>query len=92
VPHESLGDEENTFQIYIQNGIVIRFGNVPEIRVALESGIVHQDVDLTELRGSFGNEPLSIGYFAYVALNRGRFLPIASMPVTTSSAPTLFAR
>src|SRR6266576_3032436 len=66
--YKRLGDEKQSFQVDVEHRVEIRFRHVPEIRAALESGIVHKDVDLAELRSSVGDEFLSFNGTADVVL------------------------
>src|ERR1043166_7235850 len=66
--HESLCDEEQAFQIYVQDRVEIRFRDVPEIAAAFKPGIVPQTVDLAELRGSVRDKFLPFAHLADVGL------------------------
>src|SRR5207253_631630 len=68
--HEILGDEKGPAQIDVHHEIEIRLGHVPKIRPALDAGIVHEDIDLAELRDGFPDDPPVIGGTAQVALHR----------------------
>ncbi len=73
VPDERLGDEEEALQIYVQDEIVIFFGDFPEIGAAFDTGVVDEDIDFAELRGGLFHEALAVGELGDVALDGGGF-------------------
>ena len=66
------------FKIYVQNEIVVRFGDVPEIGAAFDPSIVDEHVDFAELFGGFFDEALAVGDFGNVRLNSDRFRPVGT--------------
>jgi hypothetical protein len=67
--NESLGDEEEAFEIYVEHEVVIFFGDVPEFGALFDAGIVDEDVDAAKLPFGFGDEAFAVGNFGNVALN-----------------------
>ncbi len=60
MPDKGLCDEEETFQVDVQDGVVVGFGDVPEIGVAFEAGVVDEDIDAAELGDRVGDEFLAV--------------------------------
>jgi hypothetical protein len=65
-----LGQKKQPLQVDVQNRVVVRFGNVPEVRPAFEACVVDEDIYLAQLSNGFRDEPLAVCYFANVALYR----------------------
>ena len=66
-----LSNEEQALQVDVQYRVKVGFGGVPEVGAAFEAGIVHQDVDLAELRGSVCDEFLHVRHASDVVLKAG---------------------
>ena len=64
-----LGDEEHALEVHVKNEVEVLLGDVPKISVALESSVVDEEIDAAELLDGFGDDVLSFGNFADVALN-----------------------
>jgi len=65
---EGLGDEERAFQVYVEDQIVILFGDVPEVGAAFEASIVDKNVHAAEFGDRFGNEALAVGDLADIGI------------------------
>ena len=68
ISHEGLGDEEEAFEIDVEDGVEIGFAGVPEIGAAFKSGVVDEHVEFAELYRSVGNEFLAVTDAADVTL------------------------
>lgn len=64
-----LGDEKDALEVHVEHEVEVLFGDVPKISVALESGVVDENVNATELLDGFGDDILTFADFAGVALN-----------------------
>src|SRR6266481_5741700 len=73
--YEGLGNEKQSFEIDVQHSVEVRFGHVPEIGAAFESGIVYKHVDFAELCGGVGDKFLALADAADVVLKTGHFAP-----------------
>ena len=67
---EILRDEKCSAQIDPQHEIKILLGDIPELRPALDARVVHEDVDLPQLRDPLGDDPAIVRRVAQVALHR----------------------
>src|ERR1700751_121597 len=72
VTHDGLRHKEHALEVDIENGVEIFFGDVPEVRRFLETGIVHKNVDPAESRDALIDKSLSIRDFADVRLKSHR--------------------
>lgn len=48
VAHEGLGGEEQALHVRVHHQVVVLFGHVPEIGMALHAGVVDQDVQTAQ--------------------------------------------
>ena len=69
VIHHRLGGEENALEIDVQNPVVFLLGDVPERRVHLDAGVVHQDVEFAEVIDRGVDEVLHPGSGRHVGLH-----------------------
>src|ERR1700730_15523992 len=54
--HEGLADEEEAFEIYVQNKVIVGFRDLPEFSALLYAGVVDEHVDLAKLPSGFRHE------------------------------------
>jgi len=90
--HEGLGDEEQAFQVYVENEVEIFLGDVPEFGSLFYSGVVDEDVDAAELAFRFGDEAFAVRNFRDIALNGDALPPLALRPSTTFCVPAASER
>jgi hypothetical protein len=89
---EGLGHEKRPLEIDVQHRVIVRFGDIPEVRAPFEAGVVHQDIHASESGYRVGDKFLAIGYFADVHCMAATLRPIFCRTETTWSAPALFER
>src|SRR5882724_8271820 len=68
--YKSLRNKKWSFQIDVQDRVVVLFRDVPKVGATLEPRIVHQDVDAPEVTNRVIAKALTLGNFADIALNR----------------------
>ena len=69
VIHEILSDKKGSAQIDLKDKIEILLGDIPEIGVFFDAGVVHENVDLTHLLDSFGDDAAIVLRIGKITLN-----------------------
>ena len=58
---EGLREEEGAFEIDVEDGVVVGFGDVPEVGALFDAGVVDEDVAGTELLPGLLDEVGAVG-------------------------------
>ena len=64
-----MRDEEGAFEVEVEDGVVVGFGDVPEVSAFLDAGVVDEDVAAAELIPGGVDEGLAAGGFGDVGLH-----------------------
>ena len=75
---EGLGEEEGALEVDVEDGVVVGFGDVPEVGALLDAGVVDEDVAAAELCVGLVDEVLRVGEVGDVGLDEDGFAPAAS--------------
>src|SRR5260370_33708081 len=67
--HKSLGNKKWSFQIDVQDRVIVLFRDIPKIGAPLEPRVVHQDVYAPKLTNPLIDKELALGNFADITLN-----------------------